>query len=139
MGWSKRAQMEKTDSPSGDDSAGVDASMSNQQPHLVLFQGLREEIEFYLENSEGEMTVGDVLRDMITDMNIPETNAYELRKELQNIGIRYGVFKPHTKSQMGQIQASRGKAYDFKRGEVFYVFETWDRLEASLPEKSLNE
>lgn len=129
--------MGDTTPPSDENNAGVDAGISNQQSSIVLSQGLREEIEFYLEQSEGEMTVGDVIRDMIADMDIRGTNAYEFRKELQGIGIRYGVFKPYTKSQIDQIKVTRGKAYDFKRGEVFYVFDTWDRLEASLQEKSL--
>jgi hypothetical protein len=36
------------------------------------------------------------------------------------------VYKPQTKSQISQVVTNKGKAYSFKRGDVYYIFESWN-------------
>lgn len=110
----------------------------DKNTNIKLSPRLISEIEYHIENSQDDVDIGhaeeakkihDVLYEMIQDMDDKDLPAYEFRKELQTIGIKLGIFKPNTKEEIDKIQImGGGKKYDFKRGEIYYTFETWDNL-----------
>lgn len=97
---------------------------------------LQEEIKFqqdtFAESADsGEvLRVQDALQRMIQDMDDPGVVAYEFRRELQNIGIELGLWKPYTKAQIDEIvvMGGRGRKYCFKRGDRYYVWDSWKPL-----------
>ena len=92
---------------------------------ISMSAGLRDEIEFVQEAAEDAVTVGQALQEIMQDSSDKGHPASAFRKELQDIGIRLGVYRGYTADQMRNFAVTKGKAYDFKRGNTFYVFETW--------------
>lgn len=100
---------------------------------MKLSPKLEEEIAYLLdldrdEPEPGETPYGrsDALQQLMQDMDMPDTVASEFRRELEDYGAWLGVFKPHTKAQIDSIiSIGRGKKYDFKRCDVFFIFESW--------------
>lgn len=70
----------------------------------------------------------DVLQELIQDSDIPDHYAASFKKELQNFQIEIGIVKASTKKQLENVTVTRGKKYDFKRGELYYRFESWEPL-----------
>jgi len=92
---------------------------------LNVSRSLKDEME-YVMGDDGEVTVGEALKELMQDCDDKNHPASEFKKELQDIGIRLGVYKPQTKSQISQVVTNKGKAYSFKRGDVFYIFDSWN-------------
>jgi hypothetical protein len=95
---------------------------------------LAEEVRFRIdsvnESGEEQGTIAGALRDLIEDSDDPKLGAHEFLRELQDIQIALGIVNPYTKTQIDGIYSTHpGKKYDFKRGTVFYRFETWEPLE----------
>ena len=81
---------------------------------------------------EPVFTRGAAIKELMQDADLPETTAHEFKRELEDFGIAAGIFTPKTKAQIANIVSiGRGKKYDFKRGEVYYRFESWKPLENS--------
>lgn len=78
------------------------------------------------------MTRGGVVKELIQDCDVADGVAYDLRDELREIGIMFGVFVEMTSDELSRTFVSRGRKYDFKRGGKMYRFESWDRMIAEL-------
>ena len=101
---------------------------------LILSPGLRNEIQFRVEavaemGESESLSLNEALKQTILDAEYSEGPATEFRKELQNIQIQLGIVKPYTLDQLKERYVSRGKKYDFKRGNIYYAFESWLPLE----------
>ncbi len=71
------------------------------------------------------------LIELLQDMDNRDSVAFTIKKELQDFGISVGIFKPNTLAQVQERkrnQIGRGKGYDFKRGDIYYVFDSWKPL-----------
>lgn len=73
----------------------------------------------------------EAIKRLMEDMDDPDLYASKFKKELEDYGAKIGIYKPYTKSQLDQITVSRGRKYDFKRGDTYYVFESWEPLRES--------
>ena len=98
---------------------------------------LEAEIEYQIDNfgspSEDNdfesLTRSDIILRLMQDCDDPDLMAYEFRRELQDYGIEIGIYVANTKQQIDQIQQlGGGKKYDFKRGDRYYTFDSWDPL-----------
>lgn len=121
---------------------GIDPSCSSGGSGEGFSKGLNNEVEYLLDSSE-EMIEDDfggdrgaarkeIIKELIQDMDEPDHPAGEFKKELEDYGVKVGVFREITKDEMARtvvISRSRGKKYDFKRGGKFYVFKDWKPLE----------
>lgn len=99
---------------------------------MKLSQGLEQEIQYKLDiDRDGEtFTRADALKELMQDMEDPDHYASEFKRELEDFGAAFGIFKSHTKEQIDQIiSTSRKRKYDFKRGRAYYVFDSWKPLE----------
>src|SRR5262245_26241566 len=95
---------------------------------------LEEEIAFrldvYFESNDEAIERNVIIRELMSDMDDREDVAFEFRKELQDFGIRIGIFRAYTKGELDKVVFSgHGKKYDFKRKDKFYMFESWKPLE----------
>lgn len=125
-------------SEQGRQSMPADEQKRDQTSAPVLSRELESEIQYRIENSREEVETGgadealtrtEVLRELMQDADDKDTVAYTFRKELQNLGIQLGIYKEYSKEQLDGIsQMGRGKKYDFKRGDKFYLFESWSGL-----------
>ena len=107
---------------------------------LMFSPELEEEIKFQMDNynedqtgeiltEDDKLTIGDAIQRLMQDMDDPDHQASRFKKELENFGISIGIYKPITKLQMDRTQIlGRGKKYDFKRGSIYYVFDSWEPL-----------
>jgi len=111
---------------------------NNQVITKTLSKPLEDEIAHKISTFEeskeyadlGEtFTRSDAIKELIQDMDDKGTVAYELRKPLQDLGIELGIFKPYTAAQLASMVITRGKKYDFKRGDTFYRFENFKPLQ----------
>lgn len=87
--------------------------------------------EIFAESAdEGEvLSKSEALRRLMEDYDEPDSVAYSFRKELRKLSIDLGIVKTYTKKDLINIYISRGKKYDFKKGDLFYSWETWEPLE----------
>jgi len=95
---------------------------------------LEAELEYLESCWEGDpesmfATRKDRIRYVLELMDHKEHWAKDFRTELQNFGIEIGMYKPYTKAELDMIYVNRGKKYDFKRGDLFYRFESWEPFE----------
>ncbi len=113
--------------------------MIDQKTIEAFSKELQEEIRFKrqvskdsIEPGEAIESFGSIIRELMRDMDDFEFSA-TMRRELQDFGIRLGIFKPNTLAQINSIAScGRFRKYDFKRGPVYYVFESWKPL--NIPE-----
>jgi hypothetical protein len=100
---------------------------------------LEEEIQYQVDNfnesaeNGGTLSKTEAVQRMMNDMDEPEMIAAEFKKELQDFGISIGVWKPYTKEQLANMTIStssgrRASKYEFKRGDRYYIFESWEPL-----------
>lgn len=94
--------------------------------------GLQDEINHKInaaKESNEVLSEGDAIHQLLDDSDFKDHPAYQFKKELQDIGISKGVFKSYTKNQIDNIVSTGGKKYDFKRGDIYYRFESWQPLD----------
>ena len=88
------------------------------------------EYEYESGGTDEAFDVADTLMMFIQDMDDQDSNVYPMRRELQNIGIELGIFKPYTKEQLKNIVmvGRNARKFDFKRNDTYFVFTDWDVL-----------
>jgi hypothetical protein len=94
-------------------------------------QGLEEEIQYLIDLCEDDepRTRTDALVEIIQDSDMRDHWAWAFRRELQDFGIQVGLYTARSKQQIDEMAfCGRGKKYDFKRGENYYLFNSWDVL-----------
>lgn len=102
-------------------------------------QALEDEIAYLIgaadEMDDGDqMTRAEAIRHLMEDMHDRDHPASEFRRELQDFGALIGVFVANTKAQIDEavVVSARGGSrpkYAFKRGDRYYVFESWKPLD----------
>lgn len=96
---------------------------------------LENEIKFNIESGsenvdESEkISRGDAIRRVMEDMEESDHPASEFKKELQDFGIKTGIYKEYSKEQIDKITTTGGRKYNFKRGDKYYILDTWKSLE----------
>ena len=100
--------------------------------------GLEEEIQFQMDNFNDApaedrdneiLTRSEAIQRMMEDMDDIETVAYGFKKELENLGVKIGVFREISKEEIANTQIlGRGRKYDFTRGDKYYIFNNWKPL-----------
>ena len=76
------------------------------------------------------VTRNQIIREFMQDMDERDRTASLYVRELQDYGISIGIFKPYTKEQLNNVvqTGKNRRKYDFKRGDVYYVFDSWAPL-----------
>jgi hypothetical protein len=102
-------------------------------------QALEDEIDYLIgardEMDDGDqMTRAEAIRTLMGDMQDREHPASEFRRELQDFGAAIGVYVALTKDQLDNVTVWSARSgyrqkYDFKRGDRYYVFESWKPLD----------
>jgi hypothetical protein len=70
----------------------------------------------------------DAIRRLLEDYTDKSHWSSEFKKELEDYQISTGIVKPYTAKQLESITVTKGKKYDFRRGDIFYRFEGWGHL-----------
>jgi hemerythrin-like domain-containing protein/predicted nucleotidyltransferase/ribosomal protein S18 acetylase RimI-like enzyme len=83
-----------------------------------------------IESGEPVLTRAQAIRYLMQDMDDPGHYSHEHRRELQNFGVKIGIFEPCTREELDNIVVigGRGRKYDFKRGNLYYRFNSWKPL-----------
>jgi hypothetical protein len=100
-------------------------------PTPKMSKGLSDEVDQAIQGSHdsGEIiSRWDALKQLIEDYNDKDLPAYEFREELRKIQADLGVLEPYTKEQVDRIVVTGGKKYEFKKGDIFYVFNSWKKF-----------
>jgi hypothetical protein len=92
---------------------------------------LESEIEYLLDQQDPDegLTREDMIQDMMKNMEDKDHWANEFRTELENYGIKVGIYRAITPEEMERTTTTSGRKYDFKRGGTAYVFKSWAPLE----------
>ena len=98
--------------------------------------GLENEIETKLDSAEPEegkaFTRAHAIKELMQDADEKGHPAEEFRKELEDFGIKIGVYREIMKAEMERTTVmGGGKKHDFKRGVKAYVFDSWKPLDAT--------
>jgi hypothetical protein len=109
------------------------------EPQILISKGLEKEIAHKLnvdrdppEAGESLYDRADAIQELMQDMDFPEHPASQFKKELEDYGASIGVFKPYSKAQIDEIVTTGGKKYDFKRGDKYFRFESWEPLKENV-------
>ncbi len=93
----------------------------------ALFDQILDRVSY----SEGECCPIIVLREMMEDCEIRNHPSSEFRSELRRIMAGLGIYRAHSSAQIAQYATTGGrKPYDWKKGDSFYVFESWTPLDS---------
>lgn len=99
-------------------------------------KGLESEIDYYTDaiserwtvHSEKPYSKKEILQELMQDhMDNPQHPISKYKSELQDFGAKIGIWKPVSKTQLKDMVVP-GKKYDFKRGDKYYIFNSWDPL-----------
>jgi hypothetical protein len=106
--------------------------------NIKFSTGLEEEIQYIMdtfnesppEDRDNEiLTRPEAIHRIMQDMSDSGMIASDFKKELENFGAKIGIFKEISKEEMANTMISgRGRKYDFKRGDKYYVFDSWEPL-----------
>jgi len=123
MNWYKRAQ---------------NIPVTNIADSFVFSPGLEEEIQFQMDNFNEApaeerdnqiLTRAEAIKRMMEDTDDSQLTAYDFKKELENFGAKIGIFREISKEEIANTYISgHGNKYDFKRGDKYYVFDSWKPL-----------
>lgn len=81
-------------------------------------------LETALEEKEPAPLLDDeTLYQIFHDMENSDAGLGPWKREIQDWWILKGVYKAVTKADLAAIQVSRGRKYDFRRGDTYYIFE----------------
>lgn len=109
--------------------------MIDQKTIEAFSKELQEEIRFKRQVSKDSIEPGEpiesfesIIQMLMCEMDDPDFSS-TMRKELQDFGIKLGIFSANTKADLANIVVlGHGKKYDFKRGGIYYRFEDWKAL-----------
>jgi hypothetical protein len=99
-------------------------------------KGLEAEIDSYTDviserwTAYGEKPYSkkEILQELMQDhMDNPQHPISKYKRELQDFGAKIGIWKSVSKTQLKEMVAP-GKKYEFKRGDKYYVFDSWKPL-----------